>query len=66
MIFSIELVKANIIKRFQMSLHFIGHPELDNDGMAGVQSNHVSPPPAGGQQQAGNYIVWNIHFSLPI
>jgi len=34
-----------------------GHPELDNDGVSGVQSNHFSPPPAGGQQQAGAWVM---------
>ena len=43
---------------------FKGHPELDNDGVAGVQSNYGGPPPAGGQQQAGNYTIFNIHFLL--
>ena len=43
---------------------FKGHPELDNDGVAGVQSNYGGPPPAGGQQQAGNYTIFYIHFLL--
>jgi len=34
-----------------------GHPELDNDGVAGVQSNYGGPPPAGGQQQAGAWVM---------
>jgi len=34
-----------------------GHPELDNDGVAGVQSNYGVPPPAGGQQQAGAWVM---------